>query len=702
MVSMKQKLTIADIALLVLCACSFSVKAQNKVDLLDYSACQVIFFHYDYAPVAYDEYGRATNYGWVMSENADGTRHKVITPTNSTGTDPNVPVSDLPANANKSVRLGTMSYITNFYIDEYGNCQLNSETSELAKGGGVIYKYQVTEENAIMYVNYAMMLTDSKPDHINTLTNLIGQYAWNDGIQDYWIGDASLYQYEGDWTYQQPWIHFYLAVDGQILECADHQQVLYDTQGNPIPLDSQTWGGKQFQITDDSGGQCSITYSYDAYYKNWTLMAIDLTPYIGHTVAFAAEYYDCAQAGWYYLMDENYNVYYNEPQIYTCDDHHMSRLYLNVSCSPNGDGVTQPFALTLENEDCLNNQVTYSAPEGFYSYKWYSSTNPGLVLSNSPTCTYTFGPEDRDLTLYCTVTSSMTIGCANEETTFSVPVQNKCPVEGEFVLPTYVCADAATLDIAFNYTSGYPKSYDIVFDDNAVANGFVNLTNQPIPAGSNAIHVPMPQSIAGPSLTAHYVRPGIYYYYIVIHQSNGTDKTYEARPLEVRFPSWLISQRWDDVLAILNQNYNGGYIFSGIQWYQDGAPAYSAASYPSYIYQPGGLNPASEYWAVLTRTLDGVSLCTCPVRPVIQQYAPEKSPERIQLTADNADRRIVRVNTDLSGTYTLYNIDGKVLNHGCFGEEYGSPVIQLPAAGAYIIRFRDNEQGEETKKWIAE
>ncbi len=694
MASMKRKLTIANITLLVLCACSFSVKAQNKIDLLDYSACQVILFHYDYAPVATDELGRVTNYGWVMSENADGSRHKLITTANSTGTDPNVPITDLPADANKSIRLGTMSYLTNFYIDEYGNCQLDPSTSELAKGGGVIYKYQVTEENAIMYINYAMMLTDSKPDHINALTNIIGQYAWNDGIQDYWIGDASVYHYDGDWTYQQPWVHFYLAVDGEILSCADHQQVLYDTQGNPIQLDKNTWGGKQFQITDESSGGCSITYSYDAYYKNWSLMAIDLTPYIGHTVAFAAEYYDCAQAGWYYLMDENYNVYYDQPQIYTCDDHHMARLYLNVSCSPNGDGVTQPYALTLVNEDCMNNQVTYSAPEGFYSYKWYSSNNPGIVLSNSQTCTYTFALGETDLALYCTVTSAMTAGCPNEETTFSIPIHNNCSCEGEFSFPTYVCADVATIDIPFTYTSGAPISYDITFDDNALVNGFVSQTNQTILQGSTMISVPMP-----PSNNTQYARPNIYYYTLRVHQSNGTDTVF-SKALEVRYPSKIISQRWNDVLALLNQNYNGGYMFSSIEWFQDGAPAWSNAPYKTYLYQPGGLKAESEYWAQLTRTLDGLTFCTCPFRPVIQ---PENTPapERIQLTADNTNSRVVHVNTNMSGVYTLYNIDGKIIRQGYFGTEYGSPTIQLPAAGTYIIRFDDNEQGSETKKWLA-
>jgi len=85
--------------------------------------------------------------------------------------------------------------------------------------------------------------------------------------------------------------------------------------------------------------------------------------------------------------------------------------------------------------------------------------------------------------------------------------------------------------------------------------------------------------------------------------------------LTVNYASAVIAQRWNDVLAIRNADYNGGYQFDSVQWYVSGLPIEGATD---FVYYTGGndvqLRFGEEYTALLTRN-DGVKLFTCPFVP---------------------------------------------------------------------------------------
>ncbi len=546
----------------------------------------------------------------------------------------------------RSVRQATEYYYPN-EVDYYGNITVN----QTAAASKIWYQFLVSQDNAIVYFDYAVML-----EHPENPNNPYSHYVT-------YAGTA--------WKYFQPWVQMYVIANNDTVAKLIH--AIYAPTGLEGWQECSKANGWRDANVDKRDNPSFQRHLY-LYIKDWNTAGLDLRQYIGQTVQIVCEHHDCA------VYDFDINGSYSDPIF--CADHHMARLYSSLNC-------TQPL-LQKESETCEPaSAVTYSAPEGF-AYRWYTAANPGVTISTDRVCTYQFGYRGEQTTLFCELQSPSSMS----PTTLNVDIADKCVIECTYEFPTYVCADASTIDVTFNYTSGYPKSYDITFDDNALVNGFVSQTNQTILQGSTMISVPMP-----PSNNTQYARPNIYYYTLRVHQSNGTDTVF-SKALEVRYPSKIISQRWNDVLALLNQNYNGGYMFSSIEWFQDGAPAWSNAPYKTYLYQPGGLKAESEYWAQLTRTLDGLTFCTCPFRPVIQ---PENTPapERIQLTADNTNSRVVHVNTNMSGVYTLYNIDGKIIRQGYFGTEYGSPTIQLPAAGTYIIRFDDNEQGSETKKWLA-
>ncbi len=691
--------------------------------------------YYDFEIV---EYGAEANtWGWAPYGVNDGPdpsnpdiRIKRIT--DHSVTDPHIGIKAIPDNRSSSVRMATQRYLNGY--DEYGY-----PWTESAKGGRIGYVFNVTEQTAIAELDYAVML----------------EYPQTHNI----VVDGN------GWKYYQPWVQIFISiVDDQGNEYPQEPTRIRHAYAAPNGL--QGWkqpttadGWEQLnnvELKDVSTGD--LERSMVLLKKDWSTVGFDLRACIGYKVCIWCEYYDCAisyKSGdyedpdicWDHHMARLYSslvctqatlqkeeetcgpapavgsVTYSAPEGFTYRWYTASNPGMTVStdrtctyqfsyigetntlfCEMQSPSFMSPTTLSVDisnncqlqllDQGCApQSYVTYSAPEGF-NYSWHTSSEPGVIISTQQTCTYIFKTCGEQNDLVCDLTTYLP---STNGGSLSVPIAENCPVEGQFFPPTYVCADAATIDIPFEYTSGAPRSYDIAFDSHALANGFVSLTDQIIPDGSDAIRIPMPPTSAGHL----YATPNLYSYVLRVHQCGGGDLEYR-KTLEVRYPSWLISQRWDDVLALLNQNYNGGYMFSSVEWYQDGAPAWSDAPYQTYLHQPDGLHQGSQYWAVLTRSSDGLSFCTCPITIPIKEAAPARQKGSIELTAENNNSRTVRIKTDLSGTYTLYNIEGKAVGQGYFGEEYGSPVIELPAAGVYVIRFRDNGQNEETRKWLAE
>lgn len=74
------------------------------------------------------------------------------------------------------------------------------------------------------------------------------------------------------------------------------------------------------------------------------------------------------------------------------------------------------------------------------------------------------------------------------------------------------------------------------------------------------------------------------------------------------YPSYIFKQKFDNVLAVYTTAFNGGYTFTGYQWYKDGEPIEGATS---SIYHTTDPFPAgSSYYVLLTRA-DGLVLPSC-------------------------------------------------------------------------------------------
>jgi len=232
-----------------------------------------------------------------------------------------------------------------------------------------------------------------------------------------------------------------------------------------------------------------------------------------------------------------------------------------------------------------------------------------------------------------------------------------------------ICGDAPDFTVNFKLLAGQTTSFSLQFDEKALNAGFVNVTDNVLI--SNKIQITLPENI----------RPDNYFVSITIKNRAGLILRNNLY-FTVLYPSSVIEQKWNDVLALLNDRYNGGYIFSDYQWYKNGEPIAGATG--SYFYNKAvDFDFVSEYRAKITRIDDGVSLFTCGVVPVYRELT------KLVLKVDFENGQII-INAPQNLKLTIWNILGiKVSEY-----QIGTGMSNIPApshSGNYILSFETAE-----------
>ena len=147
------------------------------------------------------------------------------------------------------------------------------------------------------------------------------------------------------------------------------------------------------------------------------------------------------------------------------------------------------------------------------------------------------------------------------------------------------------------------------------------------------------------------------------------------------YPASVLEQAWNDVVAVLTHDYNGGYDFVAFQWYENGEPL--TGENHSYLYRP--LIMGGEYCALLTEA-DGTQSMTCPLIATHQ--------EDISLYPTViGQHRLLRCYVSQQAELWLYDALGRVVAH--YHLPIGETQIIAPGAtGVYvacIITRADNK-----------
>lgn len=120
---------------------------------------------------------------------------------------------------------------------------------------------------------------------------------------------------------------------------------------------------------------------------------------------------------------------------------------------------------------------------------------------------------------------------------------------------------------------------------------------------------------ANNTVRMHYKNMRAGKYEAVLRGVFRTMEVFEERvELTFYYPSVVLEQRWNDVIAVLTHNYNGGYDFTAFQWYKDGQPLAGETNY--YLHQE--LEAGAEYSVLLTDH-NGLQLMTCPLVAVARE-----------------------------------------------------------------------------------
>ena len=162
-------------------------------------------------------------------------------------------------------------------------------------------------------------------------------------------------------------------------------------------------------------------------------------------------------------------------------------------------------------------------------------------------------------------------------------------------------------------------------------------------------------------------------------------KEHETITLNLLYPKEVIVQRWGDVLAVVNEDYNGGYKFIAFQWYKDGQIIEGATS--SILYEPNGLDSTAEYSVMLTRD-DDVMLMTCSADLVVFS---DKEQEQVIVFSKNEGR--VEFDLPQKAKVKVWSTSGVLLKEFLLNE--GVNIVDtLGMHGVYIfeIIFEDNQR----------
>ena len=160
------------------------------------------------------------------------------------------------------------------------------------------------------------------------------------------------------------------------------------------------------------------------------------------------------------------------------------------------------------------------------------------------------------------------------------------------------CADDDELLIPHSLADGIIKTYSLQFGEKEIKAGFVSFSQKNII--NNELIIPIPQD----------VRPDRYTVLLTIEGDMCNPKSILIH-FTVNYSHEIIAQKWNDVLALYNPYYNGGYEFSDYQWYKNGVEIDGATR--SYVYFPEELDFSDKYSARVTRVDDGVTFYL-PVR----------------------------------------------------------------------------------------
>ena len=169
----------------------------------------------------------------------------------------------------------------------------------------------------------------------------------------------------------------------------------------------------------------------------------------------------------------------------------------------------------------------------------------------------------------------------------------------------------------------------------------------------------------------------------------------------IHYPAWLLEQRHGDMIALLNETYNGGYTWTQYQWFE--GDSLLVGQTKPYLYLPTGLTVGAQYHVELTREGEEEAYPSCPIvaisNPVVNDYAPTQGYLSVTPTCVVTGHPYVTILSRQDGTYRVNTAGGRLVSQGSFHADASE--IELPAVeGLYIVQLWSPDTPEEPYRSI--
>lgn len=261
------------------------------------------------------------------------------------------------------------------------------------------------------------------------------------------------------------------------------------------------------------------------------------------------------------------------------------------------------------------------------------------------------------------------------DASITVPVIDLCQGEGNVV------------NIPISISSGNVASYDLLFDSALLARGFRDSVGMLMQHGDV-----LTLDLSGD------VWPGEYQAKLVMRNYD-CDSLIMTIPFSIHYaPDSLITQRWNDFLAVRKSAYDfyGG--FYSYQWFRDGEPLVGENS-PELYLPKDGLSESSTYQVALTRSVDNVRVTSCEYTPTLE---PNTTTVQVYPTQTKSGHPSpITISSSRAANCQLYNQMGVLLNEWYFAG--GQSTFALPSIpGLYIVRMIFEDGSVESVKLMVE
>lgn len=495
-------------------------------------------------------------------------------------------------------------------------------------------------------------------------TDVPGEYTYYDSLKTQSCGCDSTYTLH---LVVKPAYHFY--TDTAICTGDTYQWIVKDKYG------SDYTNGKTY--TSDI-----LTHLYDTI-AGYTPEGCDSTYYLHVFVDKPYEMYVdtviCAADGHFEWRGDNGMVNYDDliadsrnwmqPQEFfdtlrtetnrgRCD----STMYLHLTIAPSADSAWTDTICVGETYRIYDHEYTASGDYRFtHANFWGCDVNYHLTLRAIPPTAVTLTPEPV---------------CINE------------------------AGQDFTYTIRYTYTGEFqPLSYTVRYDSIAQDAGFEDQEQITIAGTLTAgqeyeLYIPTPRI----DVKENYPRPDHYHATIAFENGVCLTDSLMTHPLEITmsYPNWLLEQRHGDVIAILNDTYNGGYTWTEYQWYE-GDSMLVGQTRP-YLHIPTGLTPGAFYHVELTRTEETEAFPTCEIQavanPVNNDYEPTMGYLAVTPTCVVTGHPVIYILSRKDGTYRVATTDGHLVSEGIFRADVTE--VNLPAVnGMYIVQLWSTDTAEE-------